>query len=351
MVHSLLFCSGGISQWSSKLTTVVSGKCLHQCHRSIQTWQLAHLPHRHLLQVTGKNAQDLLQGLITNDIRHLDDSRCIFAYFLNHLGRVLCDTFIHKVDTNDLLLEVDRSLLPTVTSHLVKHKLRKDVSVNHCEQGQVWSLFTSLDTSSTPPGAQLKEFSDASNFVISNDNRIPIALGRIAIRCATNDSDVLSTVKSQTGEQEIALSNLLDYEAYRFSQGISEGPLDHPKESSFPLECNGDILNGISFFKGCYIGQELTARTYHTGVVRKRIMPLKLEAGTSNWSIDMPLSSSDVKVTKKVGKIRSLCVERQLALALLYVSMARETPSLVNEHGERAQVIVPAWWPKDKKVS
>lgn len=317
----------------------------------MQTWKLAHLPHRHLLHVTGKNAQDLLQGLMTNDIRHLDDSRCIFAFFLNHLGRVLCDTFIYKVDTNDLLLEIDSNLLPTVTSHLLKHKLRKDVTVNHCTQGQVWSLFTSFDSSSAPPAIQLKEFSDKSNFVIANDNRVPYALGRIAINRAINELDVLSTVRSQTGEQDIALSNLLEYEVSRFTQGISEGPLDHPKDSSFPLECNGDILNGISFFKGCYIGQELTARTYHTGVIRKRIMPVKLEAGTSNWSIDMPLSSSDVKVTKKVGKIRSLCVQSELALASLYVSMVRETPSLVNEHGERAQVLVPTWWPKDKKVS
>lgn len=302
--------------------------------------------------MTGKNAQDLLQGLITNDIRHLDECRCIFAFFLNHLGRVLCDTFIHKVDTNDLLLEIDRSLVPTVTTHLMKHKLRKDASISHCERGQVWSLFTSIASSSAaPPVSHVKEHCDGSNFVISNDNRIPFALARVAVRDAPESAEVLSHVKSATGEQDVTLADLIEYEAYRYSQGISEGPLDHPQDSSFPLECNGDIMSGISFFKGCYIGQELTARTYHTGVVRKRIMPLKLQTGTSSWSIDMQLSSSDAKVTKRVGKIRSLCGERKLALALMYVSMVRDTPSVVNEHGDCAQVVVPSWWPKDRAAS
>ena len=66
-----------------------------------------------------------------------------------------------------------------------------------------------------------------------------------------------------------------EYKAFLYSLGVGEGAVDFPTGNSFPLESNGDYLHGISFQKGCYIGQELTARTHHTGVIRKRLMPFR----------------------------------------------------------------------------
>lgn len=319
--------------------------------RNFTSWRLTHLPHRHLLQVRGKDAENLLQGLVTNDIRHLEESSCIFAFFLNHLGRIVCDTFIYKVDRNDLLLEVDAGLVSTVTSHLLKHKLRKDASIKPCEQGQTWALFASADPSKVVTAAtELKEWSDGCNFVVANDNRTPFAMARIAVREADAQLSVTSRVTSHIGGQgEVTQVQVLDYQEYRYMQGLSEGPLDHPKDSSFPLECNGDLMQGISFFKGCYIGQELTARTYHTGVIRKRLMPLRLQPGWVNWSPGMDLKSLDAKVTRKVGKVRSICSEKNVALGLVYVSIVQETPQVCNEFNERAHVEIPVWWPKENK--
>lgn len=73
--------------------------------------------------------------------------------------------------------------------------------------------------------------------------------------------------------KDIAISTESSYTKLRYALGVAEGARELPSAACFPLESNGDYLHGVSFHKGCYLGQELTARTHHTGVVRKRIMP------------------------------------------------------------------------------
>lgn len=75
--------------------------------------------------------------------------------------------------------------------------------------------------------------------------------------------------------KDIAISTESSYTKLRYALGVAEGVKELPSAACFPLESNGDYLHGISFHKGCYLGQELTARTHHTGVVRKRIMPFR----------------------------------------------------------------------------
>ena len=62
----------------------------------------------------------------------------------------------------------------------------------------------------------------------------------------------------------------------RYKLGVCEGSEEIPTAKATPLEFNLEYMHGVSFHKGCYLGQELTARTHHTGVIRKRIMPVKL---------------------------------------------------------------------------
>ncbi len=66
------------------------------------------------------------------------------------------------------------------------------------------------------------------------------------------------------------------YHRHRLALGVAEGTDEVPLGACFPLEYNLDYLNGVSFSKGCYLGQELTARSFHTGVIRKRVMPISL---------------------------------------------------------------------------
>lgn len=90
--------------------------------------------------------------------------------------------------------------------------------------------------------------------------------------------------------------NVVDgYTLHRLLLGVPEGVLDIPPAQAFPMDSNLDMMGGLDFRKGCYIGQELTVRTYHTGVVRKRVYPVSFERISEAYVYFIPrpvLSSS-----------------------------------------------------------
>lgn len=128
--------------------------------------------------------------------------------------------------------------------------------------------------------------------------------------------------------------------------GVPEGVQDLPPGEALPLESNLVFLNGISFSKGCYIGQELTARTHYTGVVRKRLMPLGLSVPVENLLMGAAIEAAQGKVA---GKLRSGVGE--LGMGLVRLSLAKETLTVSSTQGEGVTVTasVPDWWPKDMK--
>ncbi|CAH1400617.1 unnamed protein product [Nezara viridula] len=96
------------------------------------------------------------------------------------------------------------------------------------------------------------------------------------------------------------------YTLCRYKLGIGEGINELLFGQSFPLEMNCDYLNGVSFNKGCYIGQELTARTFHTGVIRKRLMPLLFESEALGVPINTPIEDPNVTRKSPIGKFGGL---------------------------------------------
>jgi mRNA-decapping enzyme subunit 2 len=88
--------------------------------------------------------------------------------------------------------------------------------------------------------------------------------------------------------------SLSTYTLRRILHGIPEGQGEIIRETALPMESNMDIMNGIDFHKGCYVGQELTIRTHHTGVVRKRILPVQLYyMSDPPPEIDVPMYSAE----------------------------------------------------------
>jgi len=136
--------------------------------------------------------------------------------------------------------------------------------------------------------------------------------------------------------------NEATYHDIRYSIGVAEGPEEIPSGKCFPLEYNADYMHGVSFHKGCYIGQELTARVHHTGVVRKRIMPLELH---QELSPEPELDSNILTVEggKRVGKLRGL--RGQLALGLIRVEEVGRERCQVLVGQTKADVWAPNWWP------
>lgn len=131
-----------------------------------------------------------------------------------------------------------------------------------------------------------------------------------------------------------------------FGSGLPEGVKDLPPGVALPLESNLVYMQGISFSKGCYIGQELTARTHHTGVVRKRLMPVRLSVPVQDLEEGAALETQSGKPAGKhragVGK---------LGLSLVRTANAKEVLTVKSKHNITAtlEASVPDWWPDDAK--
>ena len=124
------------------------------------------------------------------------------------------------------------------------------------------------------------------------------------------------------------------YDALRLQLGVPDGSRDLPVEKALLLENGFDELNGVDWKKGCYMGQELTARTKYRALIKKRLFPVR---------IDGPLPASGTLIfqgDKEVGEVRSGSGQR--ALALLQTEVARSGGSLLAD-GAQVTPEIPAW--------
>lgn len=283
---------------------------------------------RSLIRCVGSKSEtsQFLQGMITNDMNHLSSgSPCIYALFLNKGGRVLYDSIIYKApapasDKDAYLIECDSSVASTLVKHLKLYRVRRKIDISVSDEHDLWCL----------QGAEATE-KGSENLTMCHDPR----LKDIGLRIISPES---YNVKAEVGD--VIDGSLDDYTIHRYQLGICEGVVDLPPEKSFPLEANCDYMHGISFHKGCYIGQELTARTHHTGVVRKRLMPLTFEKSL-NFKLDEPV---DVKTeeNQSVGKVRNVIGQHGLGLLRIEQAMAAKQLSLNENKFSTKQ---PDWWP------
>lgn len=192
-----------------------------------------------------------------------------------------------RADDAGFLVEVDADQVLALAAHLKKHKLRARVRIRVVEDGEweVWSAWRRDDgmraesgySSSAPPAADKVvedgTGADASMEIGCIDRRAPGMGHRVILPGSTaKDTDKASHRLRTAGEQVSVES----YEVHRILLGVAEGQAEIVRETALPLESNMDYMGGIDFRKGCYVGQELTIRTRHTGVVRKRILPVML---------------------------------------------------------------------------
>jgi folate-binding protein YgfZ len=203
--------------------------------------------------------------------------------------------------------------------HLKLYRVRRKVDISLSDEHNLWCF--------SGPKSNI-EYS--KNVMPYQDPRV----SNFGMRIVTSkDIDLKENLKNET------LGSDLEYTEYRYQLGIGEGILDLIPEKSFPLESNCDFMKGVSFQKGCYIGQELTARTYHTGVVRKRLMPLIFEK-----QIVMNLKdNADIKNEEKqsVGKLRNISGKYGLGLMRIEQSMAAKS---LNYNENPCKTEKPFWW-------
>ncbi|NWR94325.1 CAF17 transferase, partial [Furnarius figulus] len=287
---------------------------------------------RALLGVRGAEAAVFLQGLLTNDVTPLAAPgaapSALYAHALNAQGRCLYDVMLYRLPGEEphILLECDSSALDPLQRHLKLYKIRRKVDITPRPDLSPWAVLPG--DSSLPEGT-------GQAVLLAPDPRTQLMGWRLITKKGADPSEVIPG--SEVGDVQ-------DYHRHRYKQGIPEGVKDLPPGVALPLESNLAYLNGISFTKGCYIGQELTARTHHMGVIRKRLLPVCLSAPVPSQGI--PEGAEILtEAGKQAGKFRA--GGGDLGIALLRLAHVNE-PLCITLGGEKVKLSAstPEWWPK-----
>lgn len=295
---------------------------------------LQHLKDRSLIRVSGPEVINFLQGLITNDMQHLSGGQtCMYSLFLNTRGRVLYDSIIYKTSEKDTVwLECDREASNSLQKHLKMYRVRRKIDI--ADLGNEYSIYSVFNLDQTGKTALPDVTSKIDDLIINRDPRISNLGYRIISKLNTNVAEQIKSVVNLTE------SKVKSYRWLRYFLGVGEGVNDLPPGDCFPLECNCDYLHGISFHKGCYVGQELTARVHHTGVVRKRLMPIFF----TKVPTSVPEESIIQNESGNLGKFRGF--ENDVGLGLLRIDKALGCLNFKIGDGV-GTTARPNWWPTE----
>ena len=283
------------------------------------------LENRGVFKVSGEDALMFLQGLITNDMNQVSSSQAIYGVFLTAQGFFSHDLFITRREDSYLIdTELDR--LPDLLKKFRLYKLRIKVVIEDVSQKySIWAawgdgVYEHFDLMNPSPQAspslgQSKLYEGA---LIYGDPRL-VDMGVRAI--------VPHDTEKESPEWKIDsadTSSTQNYEHWRLSHGIPESSQDLIPNKSMPLECNLDLLKAFSWDKGCYLGQELTARTKYRGLVRKRLFPVRIQGSVNP---NDPLLNQE---GKKVGTLHSS--QGSLGMAMIRLeAMSQGSTTFVTE--------------------
>jgi folate-binding protein YgfZ len=260
------------------------------------------LDDRSILAVSGADRRIFLQGLVSNDIEKVGPEQACYAALLTAQGKYLHDFMMIEL-SGAIWLEAETRRLSDLKRRLSIYRLRAKTALDERPELAVAVVFgkDALAAMSFPeiPGAA-RPFASGVAFV---DPR----LGALGVRCILPCTDLRSALEGAgLGE-----TGFPAYDRLRLELGIPDGGRDLVPEKSILLEAGFDELNGVDWQKGCYVGQELTARTKYRGLIKKRLMPVE---------IDGPTPAPGTIVTadgREVGEMRSS--RDRLGLALLRI--------------------------------
>ena len=222
--------------------------------------QATHLNARGLIQIGGPEARPFLQGLITNDVDLVAPERPLYAGLLTPQGKFLHDFILVQIG-DTLVLDTEGAGVSDLLRRLTMYRLRAKVELADVTDAyRVYAVFG--------PGSDGIAGKELGTFVA--DPRTP-ALG---FRLYCKDSPV-----ARLEAMGVSIGSPDTYDTHRIALGVPDGSQDIPAEKAFPLEYGFDSLGAVSYDKGCYVGQELTARTHNRGKVEKALYRVAFDDG------------------------------------------------------------------------
>ncbi len=213
------------------------------------------LRDRAVVRVSGEDAAGFLQGLLTNDVERLEPGEARYAALLSPQGKILFDMFVVRVPSAAgaaFLIDCAAAQAADLVRRLGFYKLRAKVAIVDESADNAVVAGWAGEPEHTPDG------------VFYADPREP-ELGWRAI-LPRNRAAALWDASAAV------------YEGRRIAAGVPKGGVDFAYGDAFPHDANLDLLHGVDFDKGCYVGQEVVSRMRHRGAARKRVVKLKIES-------------------------------------------------------------------------
>ena len=247
------------------------------------------LDGRGVLEVAGPDRVAFLQGLVSNDVTKVGKDRAVFAALLTAQGKYLHDFFIVALG-DALYLDCEGARLADLKKRLTLYKLRSKVTIEDASGrylvAAAWGNGVLARLRLDAAGAA-KSFAGGLAYA---DPRLDTLGARFLIPRG-NESEIAAL--------GFARADASAYDRHRLALGVPDGSRDLEVEKSILLENGFEELNGVDFSKGCYMGQELTARTKYRALIRKRLLPVTVEG---------PLPAPGTAITaagEEVGELRS----------------------------------------------
>lgn len=229
----------------------------------------AALADRTVLAVEGPDRIKFLQALLTNDVGRLTPDAAIYGGFLTGQGKLLCDVFLVQ-DADRVLADVATARVEELLKRWTKFKLRSQVTYGPAEPAlavaAVWGDGAAARLGLDETSGAVGEGAAAGARRSLVDPRIA-ALGARLIYPA---GQAIEVVLAHLG---FTCGSAVDYAAHRLALGVAD-TAELGFESTYPLEANFELLQGVDFKKGCYVGQEVTARMHLKDALRRRILPV-----------------------------------------------------------------------------
>lgn len=288
----------------------------------------AHLETRAVLRLSGEDVRHFLQNLITADLEVVDAKGSGFAALLTPQGKILFDFFLLSVD-GGYLLDAPKDVAADLLKRLIFYKLRAKVEITDVSDTHV--VFASWGERSV----------DNISALNMTDPRVA-ALG-------TRFYGTADTISAELLAAGLERADSAAYTAHRILLGVPESLSDFDFSTIFPHDANMDALNGVSFSKGCYVGQEVVSRVHHRGTARKRFIKV-------SSSSPLPEAGSDLEMDgKSVGTLHSSTEAGGAYHGIALVRLDKVADGLSRSHAIRCgesdvEVAIPDWanftWPE-----
>jgi folate-binding protein YgfZ len=295
------------------------------------SWTL--LDDRGALEIAGEDRVAFLQGLVSNDVAKSSPARAVHAALLTAQGRYLHDFFIVAVG-DAFMLDAEAARLDDLRRRLSLYRLRAKVTLaaasDRFDIAAAWG-------EGVARALGLPEDAGAAGAAAGGVGYIDPRLSSLGARLLLPKGSAASAL----GALGFAEAPRDDYDRMRLALGVPDGSRDLAVEKALLVESGFDELNGIDWQKGCYIGQEITARMKYRGLAKKRLVPVAVEGELP--PPDTPVLLGD----EEAGELRS--GRDGIALALLRLELiekAAATGATLSAGAARLTPLTPAWQQK-----